>query len=145
MFQTRDTRSPKASFSEEVVVGKQRTGKRMRDTVSPHSIKGAINRAPTTRGAINRAPTTEYVELKQLIKERGLLDKQPVYYTYKILLTLSMLAIGLAFLVLVNNFWLQLLDAVYVSFVFAQISFLGHDIGHRQVFHTPWKIDISSL
>src|SRR5438105_4381304 len=128
MFQTRDTRSPKAGFSEKVVVGKQRTGKRMRDTVSPHSTS-----LRSAKGAINRAPTTEYVELKQLIKERGLLDKQPVYYTYKILLTLSMLAIGLAFLVLVNNFWLQLLDAVYLSFVFAQISFLGHDIGHRQV------------
>ena len=90
-------------------------------------------------------PANEYVELKQLIKQRGLLDKQPVYYTYKILFTLGLLVIGLAFLVLVNNFWLQLLDAVYLSFVFAQISFLGHDIGHRQVFHTPWKIDISSF
>src|SRR5207245_9124823 len=87
----------------------------------------------------------EYAELKQLIKRNGLLDRQPAYYTFKILFTLSLLAIGLTFLIVVNNFWLQLLNAVYLAFVFAQISFLGHDIGHRQVFRTTRKIDISSL
>ena len=33
---------------------------------------------------------SEYAELKQLIKKRGLLDKQPVYYTFRIALLLGM-------------------------------------------------------
>ncbi len=87
----------------------------------------------------------DYAELKQLIKRNELLDKQPAYYTFKILFTMGLLAVGVTFLIVVNNFWLQLLNAVYLAFVFAQISFLGHDIGHRQVFRTTWKIDISSF
>src|SRR6266700_1527453 len=87
----------------------------------------------------------DYAELKQLIKRNELLDKQPAYYTFKILFTMGLLAVGVTFLIVVNNFLLQLLNAVYLAFVFAQISFLGHDIGHRQVFRTTWKIDISSF
>src|SRR6266571_9099572 len=83
-------------------------------------------------------PANEYVELKQLIKQKGLLDKQPVYYTYKILLTLGLLVLGLAFLLVLNSFWLQLLDAAYLAFVFAQIGLIAHDAGHRQIFHTAW-------
>ncbi len=78
----------------------------------------------------------EYAGLKQIMKQKGLLDQQPLYYTYKILFTLGLLAVSLAFLLLVHNFWLQLLNAVFLSFVFTQISYLGHDSGHRQLFRT---------
>ncbi len=84
----------------------------------------------------------EYAELKKLIKQRGLLDKQPVYYTFKILYTVTLLAMGIAFLFFIHIFWFQLLDAVFLAFVFGQIGFLGHDAGHRQIFHSTWKNDI---
>jgi fatty acid desaturase len=87
----------------------------------------------------------DYPRLKHLIKQQGLLDQQLPYYTYKILMTLSLLAIGLAFLFLVNSFWLQLVNAVYLSFVITQIGFLAHDIGHRQVFRTAGKNMFSGL
>jgi fatty acid desaturase len=92
---------------------------------------------PTTHPTVN-----EYAELKQLIKQNGLLEKQPKYYTYKILSILALLALGVAFLLLVNNFWLQLVNAAFLAFVYGQIGFLGHDGGHRQVFNTTWKNDI---
>ena len=92
-----------------------------------------------------RAFANEYAELKQLIKQRGLLDLQPVYYTYKILFTVSLLVGSVIFLLVVNNFWLQLLNAVFMAFAFAQMGFLGHDLGHRQVFRTSWNTEMSSF
>ena len=87
----------------------------------------------------------DYAELKRIIKKNGLLEKQPLYYTYKITLTLSMLVASVIFFLLVNNFWLQLLNAVFLAFVATQIGFLGHDAGHRQIFHTTRKNNLLTL
>ena len=76
----------------------------------------------------------EYTELKQLIRQKGLLDNQPFYYIFKLLLSLSLVALGLIFLVIIDNFWLQLLNSIYLAFAFAQLSFVGHDLSHRQVY-----------
>jgi fatty acid desaturase len=105
-------------------------------------------RGPTfTRPLSNPPPVfaNEYAGLKHLIKQKGLLDQQPAYYTYKILFTLSLLAVSVIFLLAVNNFWLQLLNAVFMAFTFAQLGFLGHDLGHRQVFRTTRNMEISSF
>jgi len=83
--------------------------------------------------------------LKRLIKHNGLLVQQPAYYTYKILLTLGMLALSLLFLLVIDNFWLQLLNAAYLAFVFTQIGFIGHDFGHRQIVRDTRKHTIGSL
>jgi len=58
---------------------------------------------------------------------------------------MSLLAAGVAYLLVVHNFWLQLCDAVYLAFVFGQIGFLGHDTCHRQIFHAAWKHHLSSM
>ena len=87
----------------------------------------------------------QYAELKRMIKQKGLLEQQPVYYTLKILSTLALLAVGIVLLPLSNHFWLQLLDAVYLGFVFTQLAALTHDIGHRQVFRTTWKTNVTNL
>ena len=87
----------------------------------------------------------DYAELKRLIKQEGLLDQQPAYYTGKFLFTLSLLAVSVIFLLVVNNFALQLLNAVFMAFVFAQIGFLAHDLGHRQVFRSTWKTKITGF
>ena len=87
----------------------------------------------------------EYAELKRLVKEKGLLEKQPGYYTYKIFLTLGMLAGSIALMFVLGSHWLQLLNAVLLAFVFTQIGFIGHDAGHQQVFRVPWKNEIINL
>ena len=74
-----------------------------------------------------------YPELRRIIKEQGLLDKQPAYYYYKILSTLALLAVSLTLLAVVDNSWLQLINAAFLAFVFGQIGYVGHDAGHRGV------------
>src|SRR5258708_6655018 len=105
-----------------------------------HSVARSVHDTPETEltlgNSTRRASSSEYAQLKQLMKQRGLLDQQPSYYTYKILFTLTLLVIGLAFLFIVDTFWLQLLNALYLGFVSMQFGLLGHDIGHRQVFRT---------
>jgi fatty acid desaturase len=80
--------------------------------------------------------TNQYVELKRLVKQQGLLEKQSIYYTFKIVLTLCLLALGLVPIVVVKNFWLLIPDALYMAFVSTQIAFIGHDAAHQQIAQT---------
>src|ERR671915_1143560 len=93
---------------------------------------GSANSVYSEKPAKDSTPN-HYPELRRLIKERGLLDKQPAYYASKILLTLVMLILSIILLVIVDNFWLQLVNAAFLAFVFGQIGYVGHDAGHRAV------------
>lgn len=86
-----------------------------------------------------------YAALKRLIMEKGLLEKQPGFLIYKILLTAAMWAISILILFLTDNLWLQLLNAVYLAFVFGQFGFIAHDTGHRQGFHTTKQNDFFGI
>ena len=86
-----------------------------------------------------------YAELRQTVKQLGLLDKQRAYYAYKALSTLGLLALGLTVLALVDTLWVQLMNAVFLAFVFAQMSFIGHDAGHRQIFRSALGNEIAGL
>src|SRR5579859_224527 len=92
-----------------------------------------------------KASGSAYVELKQCVKSRGLLDKQPVYYTYRIALLCGALFVGVGVLLLIHIFWLQLLNAIYLAIVSTQIALLSHEAGHRQMFQRLWKHDLLSL
>ncbi|MCA1715726.1 MAG: acyl-CoA desaturase [Actinobacteria bacterium] len=84
--------------------------------------------------------------MKRLIKQNGLLDRQPAYYVGKISFTLGLLATSLILLLILDNPWLQLLNAAYLAFVFVQISLVAHDCGHRQFsFRASWKNDCLTL
>lgn len=76
----------------------------------------------------------EYLQLRRQVAERGLLDRQYAYYFVKISGTIAALALGVAVIILFDQFWVQLLNAVFLGIVFAQFGFLGHDSGHRQIF-----------
>lgn len=110
-------------------------------TLAPPASDTLSTRVATTQEAAGN----DFAELKQLLRQRGLLDKQPVYSSYRIALLVGLLLIGALFLLLVHVFWLQLLNAVYLSFVFTQVGLLGHEAGHRQMFHSAWKHDLVSL
>ena len=96
---------------------------------------GIRNSEPADETA-NSLQTNHYPELRRLIREKGLLNKQPAYYTYKILSTLGLLVVSITFLVVVDNLWLQLANAAFLAFVFGQIGYLGHDAGHQCVFRS---------
>jgi fatty acid desaturase len=96
--------------------------------------------------SVPRSRSNQYAELKRLIKQNGLLDRQPAYYAGKITLTLGLLAVSLTLLLILDNSWLQLLNAAYLAFVFVQISLVAHDCGHRQFsFHASRKNDWATL
>ncbi len=78
----------------------------------------------------------EYVELKQIVKRHRLLDRQPAYYTGLFLVVFGLFAAGLVPLFITHNFWLLMLDALFLGFVSMQLGLLTHDIGHQQVFHS---------
>jgi fatty acid desaturase len=78
----------------------------------------------------------EYAELKWLLAQQGLFDRQSFYYTGKVLQMLSCLGLALGILMMTQLFWLQLLNATFLAFVFTQIAFIGHDAGHRQMFRS---------
>ena len=73
----------------------------------------------------------EYAELKGLVKGAGLLEAQPAFYARKMIITLGMLAVSLAVLVTSHPLWLHLTNAAFLAFIFTQLGFLFHDIGHR--------------
>ena len=101
---------------------------------------------PPVQGSASRLRTNQYAQLKYLIKQNGLLDGQPAYYAAKTAFTLGLLAVSLVLLFVLGDSWFQLLNAVYLAFVFVQISLLAHDFGHRQFsFRAPWKNDWLTL
>lgn len=90
-------------------------------------------------------PTNEYALLKRRIKQAGLLEKRSRYYLYKVPLTLGALLAGVMVLLFVHPMWLQVINALYLAIVMAQIGFLGHDAGHRQMFSATWKNTFAGL
>jgi fatty acid desaturase len=88
---------------------------------------------------------SDYAVLKQRLKQRGLLNKQPMYYTCRITLLFSLLAVGVGVLLAIHVIWLQLLDTLYLACVFTQMGLLAHEAGHRQMFHHVWQHDLVTL
>ncbi len=80
-----------------------------------------------------RGQNNAYAELKQQIRARGLLEKQTAYYTIKITLTFAFFIAGWVILPWLHTVWLLSLDAVALAVLTAQMGFLGHDAGHRQI------------
>ncbi|MGA3152725.1 MAG: fatty acid desaturase family protein [Streptosporangiaceae bacterium] len=76
---------------------------------------------------------SEYAELSRYVRQAGLLERRPGHYAWRIAITATLLAAGWTAFVLVGNSWWQLAVAAFLAVVFAQIGFLGHDAGHRQI------------
>jgi fatty acid desaturase len=86
--------------------------------------------------APERRHGSDFAELSRRVKQAGLMDRRPRYYTVKIGLTVAMLLAGWAVFLLLGRSWWQLLTAVALGVAFTQVAFLGHDAGHKQIFRT---------
>jgi fatty acid desaturase len=116
------------------------------DRLSATDALGENPAPPPVQRSASHFRNNQYAQLKRLIKENGLLDRQPAYYAGKMAFTLGLLAVSLALLFVLGETWFQLLNAAYLAFVFVQISLLAHDFGHRQFsFSAPWKNDWLTL
>ena len=96
--------------------------------------------------AIDRAPG-DFRVLAVQIRDAGLLDRRPGYYSVKIGLTIAAFAAGWAALVVVGNSWATLGVAAFLGVMFTQLGFLGHDAGHQQVFRSHranWLLGLAS-
>ena len=87
----------------------------------------------------------EYLHLRRLVANEGLLDRQYLHYAVKISGSLAALAGGIAVVVLFDQLWVQMLNAVFLAVVFAQFGFIGHDSGHRQMFNSAFRNDLVML
>jgi fatty acid desaturase len=79
---------------------------------------------------------SDYAELSRRIKAAGLFRRRPGYYVVAIGATVLLLAAGWTVLVVVGPSWWQLLTAAFLGVMFTQLGFLGHDVGHKQVFRS---------
>ena len=94
----------------------------------------------------SRAATREdFAELSRRVRAGGLLGRRTGYYAWKIPTTLGALLVLAVAVVLIGDRWWNLLVAVALAFVFAQVSFLGHDAGHRQVSASRRRNDLMGL
>jgi fatty acid desaturase len=79
---------------------------------------------------------SEYATLLRQVKSAGLLERRRGYYITKMIVTGGLFVAGWAGFVLLGDSWWQLAVAAFLAFVFAQLGFIGHDAGHRQIFRT---------
>jgi fatty acid desaturase len=79
-------------------------------------------------------PGSEFAALSRRVRQAGLLRRRRAWYAWRISGTVAALVGGWVLFVLVGNSWWQLAVAVFLAVVFAQLGFLGHDAGHRQIF-----------
>ena len=96
----------------------------------------------TARRARSDAVNADYKALKRIIVENHLLDKQNAFYIFKIVLTFSLVAVGIVFLLQAHTHWQQMLAAAFLGFASSQVAFLGHDAGHRQIAATARGNDL---
>ncbi|SEP52355.1 fatty acid desaturase family protein [Amycolatopsis saalfeldensis] len=91
---------------------------------------------PTEPAAVEvrRQGDQYYRELAREVRLAGLLRRRYGYYAVKIGLTLLAFAGGCAAFAVIGDSWWQLAVAAFFAVMSAQLAFLGHDAGHRQVF-----------
>lgn len=132
----------------KIKVGDDRAKKRSLSEMDTSALLATSNGVPSqidAREPAARVETREFAELKRRIKEKELLKQQPLFYTFVILLVLGMLAASLTVLVVVDSLWLQLLNAVFLAFIFGQLALISHDGGHHQIFRNTRRADYLSL
>ncbi|MGD8193157.1 fatty acid desaturase family protein [Herbiconiux sp. P18] len=79
------------------------------------------------------------------MRAAGLLRRRYGYYWTKLIGLPLLVAATLGAFVVVGDTWWQLVTAVGLGILFAQVAFLGHDAAHRQIFVSGRANDWASL
>ena len=133
--------------SQNTPIVQAATGSLVEGSAIPMAATAAPDQMPTS-DLMDSAPTgpnEEFSELRRRIRQAGLMEKQPLYYTMKIVTGVGLLAIGVAVMVTLDSLWIQLINAVFVGFAFSQVSFIGHDAGHYQIARTARRNELAGL
>ena len=105
----------------------------------------AVDRPLTVGPRSRMGRWSEYTVLSRQLKQAGLLDRRHRWYAGKISANLALLAVGLVVLFVLGESWWQLLTAAYLAVVATQLTFVGHDAGHRQIFRSRRANDLVGL
>jgi fatty acid desaturase len=97
--------------------------------------EGRSGPAPS-EGAPPAKAGSEFAELSRRIRAVGLMRHRPRYYTVRFILTGLVFAASWTGFVLIGDTWWQMLTAVLLAVVSAQVALLGHDLAHRQIFRS---------
>ena len=88
---------------------------------------------------------SDFAELSRLVKEAGLLRRRRRYYAVRIGLNLAAFGGGWVAFAYLGDSWWQLFLAAFFAMVFAQLAFIGHDAGHKQIFRSRKANDATGL
>ncbi|MCP5095170.1 MAG: acyl-CoA desaturase [Chloroflexi bacterium] len=91
------------------------------------------------------SPKATYTILKKRINENGLLEKQPGYLTRRMIFNFVMMAISITILFATDNGWIQAANALFMGFIYGQLGFVAHDVGHRQAYRKAKTNDFFGL
>lgn len=80
--------------------------------------------------------------LSQTIRQAGLLRRRYWYYGVKIVANVLVFAAGWVLFVRLGDSWWQLFLAAFFAVMFAQLAFMGHDAGHKQILRTHRANDV---
>ncbi|MEU8257955.1 acyl-CoA desaturase [Micromonospora inaquosa] len=88
---------------------------------------------------------SEYADLSRLVRNTGLLDRRPRRYAARVTVVLACLVLMGVLFVRLGSSWWQTATAAGVAVLLAQLAFLGHDAGHRQIFRSRRANDVVGL
>lgn len=94
-------------------------------------MSSVVDVAPRAKGS-----SSDYQALAQVLRSAGLLERRPGLYSVRMSLVALALSGGWAGLWLVRTSWAAIGVAVYLAVVLVQVTFVGHDVGHQQVFRS---------
>ena len=83
------------------------------------------------------ASPASYRLLADQVSAAGLLDRRPIYYAARILITFGAYGAGWVWFVRTGDSWLSLVCAAALAVLFTQVVFIGHDAGHCQISSSP--------
>ena len=86
------------------------------------------------QGSLQVQRGSDYATLIKTVRAAGLLERRPVSYAVRGVLTLGSYAAICLAIVWVGNSWLQLINAAIFGLAWGQLAFLGHDAGHQAIF-----------
>ena len=82
----------------------------------------------------DRRPSSDFAVLTGTIRQAGLLRQRVDFYARRIGLTFLAFVATWTMFVLLGDSWWQLVTACVLAVVWTQMSFIGHDAGHKQIF-----------
>ena len=105
-----------------------------------------LTSAPSASQDSGRQPGSSFTALTRTIHDLGLMRRRYGYYWAKLIGAVAAIIAWVAVFVVVGDSWWQLLMAGVFGVLMTQISFLGHDAAHRQIFKSGrWNDWISLL